>query len=287
MLQIPGFHGPRVAQAAKEMNGRTPQIAANKQEISRAWPVAGVIGAVGRLIADTVLPPLCLSCRASVQGHGGVCAACWRSIDFIESPVCDRLGIPLPYPTDGTIVSAAALADPPVYARARAVARYDGTLRDLIHGLKYRDRHEGVSLFARWMVHAGADILREADMLVPVPLARMRLWERRFNQSALLSRAIARLQDIPDAPFVLERSRRTASQIGLTPDQRRRNVAGAFRVPDTKRADIASRNILLIDDVITTGATANACAKALLRAGAGRVDVIALGRVVDPLTPRL
>lgn len=269
------------------MNGKSAQIAANRQDTSRTWFAVGAIGAVGRLIADIVLPPLCLSCRASVQGHGGVCAACWRAIDFIEAPLCDRLGVPLPFPSDGSIVSAAALADPPVYGRARAVARYDGTLRHLIHGLKYRDRHEGVNLFARWMVHAGADVLNDADTMVPVPLARMRLWERRFNQSALLARAIARLQDVPETPFVLERTRRTASQIGLSPDQRRRNVAGAFRVPDGRRADIAGKNVLLIDDVITTGATADACARALLRAGATHVDVLALGRVVDPLTPRL
>ena len=242
---------------------------------------------LGGFVADIVLPPLCLACRASVQGHGGVCPECWRDIDFIEDPRCDRLGIPLPYPSGETIVSAAALADPPQYGRARAAARYDGTLRKLVHGLKYRDRHEGIELFSRWMVHAGEDVLRDAEMLVPVPLARMRLWERRFNQAALLSRAIARISSVQEAPFALERTRRTASQIGLSVEQRRRNVAGAFRVPEKYRAAIESRNLIVVDDVVTTGATANACAKALLGAGAARVDVLALGRVVDPLTPRL
>ncbi|MEM8744814.1 MAG: ComF family protein, partial [Pseudomonadota bacterium] len=226
-------------------------------------------------------------CRAPVQGHGGVCAACWREIDFIENPRCDRLGIPLPYPTDETIVSAAAVANPPKYHRARAVARYDGTLRKLVHGLKYRDRHEGVELFARWMVHAGEDLLNDADLLVPVPLARMRLWTRRFNQSALLSKAIARLSSVPESPSLLERTRRTASQVGLSTEQRRRNVAGAFHVAEKHGHEIDGKRVVLVDDVITTGATANACASALLRAGAAQVDVLALGRVVDPLTPRL
>lgn len=242
---------------------------------------------VAHKLADVVLPPLCLACRAPVQGHGGVCGACWREIDFIEAPRCDRLGVPLPFPAGDTIVSAAALAEPPQYGRARAVARYDGTLRKLVHGLKYRDRHEGIELFARWMCHSGADVLRDADWLVPVPLARMRLWQRRFNQAALLASAIARVTHVPDAPFVLQRTRRTATQVGLSVEQRRRNVAGAFSVPEGRRAEIAGKNLVLVDDVITTGATANACARALLRAGAGRVDVLALGRVVDPLTPRL
>ncbi|MFQ5625573.1 MAG: ComF family protein [Methyloligellaceae bacterium] len=238
-------------------------------------------------LADFILPPRCLVCRAPVQGHGGLCAKCWPGIDFIEPPRCDRLGIPLPVPSDGPVVSAAALADPPVYDRARAVARYDGAMRELVHALKYGDRHEGVTLFSRWMIHAGADVLEDADVIVPVPLARTRLWGRRFNQAALLARAVGRAANIPDKPFALERIRRTPSQVGLSAEQRRRNVAGAFRVPGRRRAQVAERNIVIVDDVITTGATANACARTLKRAGAARVDVLALARVVDPLTPRL
>ena len=137
------------------------------------------------------------------------------------------------------------------------------------------------------MVHAGADILEDTDILVPVPLAKTRLWSRRFNQSALLARAIARNRNAPDNPFALDRIRRTVSQVGLSTEQRKQNVAGAFRVPEKQHASVAGRNVLLIDDVITTGATANACARALKAAGAARVDVLALTRVVDPLTSRL
>ena len=240
-----------------------------------------------RGVADFILPPLCLICRGSVQGHGGLCAQCWSGIDFIEPPRCDRLGIPLPVPSDELVVSAAALADPPIYDRARAVARYDGAMRELIHALKYGDRHEGVALFARWMIHAGADVIAGADIIVPVPLAHLRLWSRRFNQAALLARAIGKAANIPDDPFALKRIRRTPSQVGLSAEQRRRNVAGAFRVPERRLPEVADRNVLIIDDVITTGATANACARTLKRAGAARVDVLALARVVDPLTPRL
>ena len=280
---------PRLLRAAdgSRMKSETTQVPSDSRTGLHTGSVIAGLRKLGETVADIVLPPLCLSCRASVQGHGGVCAACWREIDFIEHPRCDRLGVPLPYPSGETIVSAAALADPPQYGRARAVARYDGTLRKLVHGLKYRDRHEGIKLFARWMIQAGGDLLADADLLVPVPLARMRLWTRRFNQSGLLAKEISRLSGIPENPFVLQRTRRTASQVGLSSEQRRRNVAGAFDVPGTHRAMIDGRKLVLIDDVITTGATANACARTLLGAGAARVDVLALGRVVDPLTPRL
>lgn len=250
-------------------------------------PLKSFFGKTANKLADFVLPPLCLVCRSSVVGHGGLCAKCWPDIDFIEPPRCDVLGIPLPYPSDETVVSAVALADPPDYDRARVVACYDGVMRELIHGLKYGDRHEGLKLFCRWMKHAGADVLEGADLLVPVPLARTRLWSRRFNQSALLASALDHVGGLADNPFVLERTRRTASQVGLSTEQRKKNVAGAFRVPEQQRSHIADRNILLIDDVITTGATVNACATALKRSGAARVDVLALARVVDPLTPRL
>lgn len=238
-------------------------------------------------IADLLLPPVCLSCRSLTADHGGLCARCWARVDFIEPPVCDRLGIPLPYALGEPIVSAAALADPPKYDRARAVARYGDVMRDLIQGLKYRDRHEGTKLFGRWLVHAGRALLADADMLVPVPLYRLRLWSRRFNQAALLASRVSEITGIPCEPFVLQRTRRTASQVGLTPEQRRRNVAGAFAVLRDKHRQVQGKTLVLVDDVITTGATADASARALRRAGAARVDVLALARVVDPLAPSL
>lgn len=235
--------------------------------------------------ADLLLPPLCLSCRSAVEGHGGLCAECWSGINFIEAPVCDRLGVPLPYATGGTVVSGAALADPPLYDRARAVARYDDVMRDLVHGLKYRDRQEGMALFGRWLARAGTALFADRAVLVPVPLYRARLWSRRFNQSAMLASSVSAETGLASNPFCLARTRRTASQVGLSAEQRRRNVAGAFEVPENRRGDVEGRVVILVDDVITTGATANACARILKRAGAQRVDVLALARVVDPLDP--
>lgn len=232
-----------------------------------------------KALTDVVVPPLCLSCRAHIEVADALCATCWRRIDFITAPVCDRLGIPLPYDTGGPTVSVAALANPPVYDRARAVARFDDRVRYLVHRLKYSDQHDGVALLGRWLHGAAAPLLPGTDLIVPVPLNRWRLWQRRFNQAALLAQALGRHSQIPVDPLVLVRGRATPSQVGMTADQRRRNVQGAFQVPARKRALIAGRNILLVDDVITTGATVDACARVLKRFGAARVDVAAVALV--------
>ena len=261
-------------------------LPARDREVSYQTIRLKLVGSLNRL-ADFFLPPLCLGCRRHVSAHDALCGECWSRVDFIVEPYCDVLGIPLSYSAGERIVSAAALANPPVYDRARAVAHYDGVMRDLVHSLKYGDRHEGVKLMSRWLDHAGAVLLCDADVIIPVPLARTRLWSRRFNQAALLAQKLAVARNIPANLFALERTRRTMSQVGLSADQRKRNVAGAFKVPLSQRPKIENRNILLVDDVVTTGATANACARALKKAGAARVDVLALARVVDPLAPSL
>jgi ComF family protein len=160
-------------------------------------------------------------------------------------------------------------------------------MRDMVHGLKYRDRTEGLALFGRWLARAGEALFADDPVLVPVPLYRGRLWRRRFNQSAMLAKAVSLETGLAANLYCLKRTRATVSQIGLSAEQRRRNVAGAFAVPESRRGDLAGKEIILVDDVITTGATANACARILKRAGAARVDVLALARVVDPLAPTL
>jgi ComF family protein len=233
--------------------------------------------------ADLLVPPVCASCRTSVADHDTLCPECWRSVDFIRPPLCDVLGIPLPYDSGGRMVSAAALAAPPAYRRARAVAHYNDRLREMVHGLKYADQHHGGRLFGRWLVVAGRELLADAELIVPVPLARYRLWRRRFNQAALLAGAVAAETGKPYAPLVLRRTKATASQVGLTSDQRRRNVQGAFSVPESARAFISGRQVLLVDDVVTTGSTVDAAAGALLRGGAAAVDVLALARVTGEI----
>lgn len=200
---------------------------------------------------------------------------------FIRPPLCDVLGIPLPFDTGGRMVSAAAVAFPPAYNRARAVAHHSGAMRTLVHQLKYADRHDGRRLMGRWLADAGGELLPGVDVIVPVPLSRLRLVLRHYNQAAVLAGELSRQTGVPADPLLLRRIRMTRSQVGMTRDQRRRNVAGAFHVPDRRRSGLAGRNVLLLDDVITTGATADACARALKRAGAARVDVLALALVTS------
>ena len=230
---------------------------------------------------DVFLPPVCLGCEARLDAHDALCPSCWRTIDFIRPPLCDCLGIPMPYDTGGRMLSAAAVADPPNYDRARAVARYDGLMRDLIHDFKFRDTHDARALFGRWLSEAGAALIAECDVIIPVPLARWRLLTRRFNQSQILAAEIAKRTGKPVAPFSLLRVRTTKNQVGLSRTERRRNVAGAFAVAPGQLASVAGKAVLLIDDVVTTGATASSAARALKKAGAARVDVLALALAGD------
>jgi ComF family protein len=249
-----------------------------REESASQWTAGALRRAAGAL-ADLVVPPLCLSCHALIATHDALCPACWGKIDFIREPLCDRLGIPMPFDTGGTMISAAAAADPPDYDRARAVARFDGVMRELVHDLKFRDRHDARRLFGRWLAEAGAGLLADADLIVPVPLTRGRLFGRRFNQSAILALEVSRLTGVKAETLALVRVRRTPPQVGLTREQRRQNVAGAFAVAGDRKARIEGAKVVLIDDVITTGATAGACARALKRAGAARVDGLALALV--------
>jgi ComF family protein len=252
-----------------------------------AFPARGGAGAVLlrpvlTRLADLLLPPVCIACRRRILSHGLLCGTCFASIDFIAPPLCASLGVPLPYEAGEGTLCAAAIASPPVYDRARAAARYSDTMRELIQSFKYRDRHEGLPLFARWLTKAGAELLADADLIVPVPLYPSRLWWRRFNQSAMLAHAVGRLAGVPVDCAVLKRVKRTASQVGLSAEQRRRNVRGAFKVDRAHAASVRDKKLVVIDDVITTGATAESCARALKRAKAARVDVLVLARAVEP-----
>lgn len=230
---------------------------------------------------QAVLPPTCLSCRKPAGGAGGLCAKCWQEAGFIERPYCERLGTPFAYDSGGPLISPAAFADPPAFDRARAAMRFSDVARDLVHLLKYGDRLDLAKPFSSWMARAGGELLHEADVLVPVPLHWTRLFQRRFNQSAELARGLARRTKVPVIDDVLVRVRATPPQVGLARDERAKNVHGAFSVEQAMRAKVKGKRIVLVDDVLTTGATANACARVLRRAGATRIDVLTLARVVD------
>lgn len=232
-----------------------------------------------RYAADLILPPVCLHCRSPLAVHGVLCATCWQGIDFIQPPLCDRLGHPLPYASEAKPLSTAALRRPPAYARARAVARFDGVMRELIHGFKYSDHHEAVGMFVRMLASAGRELLAEADVIMPVPLHPSRLWKRRYNQAAILANGLARATGKPLDLWSLRRAAKTAQQANLTGQARRQNVADAFALAPNAAARIAGRRILLIDDVITTGSTLEACTHVLRKGGASDVDCLALALV--------
>jgi ComF family protein len=199
---------------------------------------------------------------------------------LIERPYCERLGIPFDVDLGGSLLSPAAIADPPVFGRARAVAEYEGTARTLVHRLKYGDRLDLARALGAMMARAGSELLAEADLVVPVPLHWSRLWRRRFNQASALGEVLSGAAGIPFDPLILARVRPTRPQVGLSRPQRRENLQGAFRVPDAARPRLAGKRVLLVDDVLTTGSTANAAARVLLRAEASAVDVLAFARVV-------
>ena len=244
----------------------------------------GVLGHAAKLTLDIALPTLCVSCREPVHGEG-VCAACWSKLSFIAPPYCPRLGIPFVYDPGPDMLSMEAIASPPAYQRARAAVRYDEVARTLVHALKYQDRTDLAPTMGRWMARAGRELLDGADMLIPVPLHWRRAWHRRYNQSGALARAIEHHSGVRLKSELLRRIRRTEQQVGLSRTQRASNVQGAFQVASDREAEVQGRRVILIDDVLTSGATIDACARALLRAKAAQVDALVFARVVDSPRP--
>jgi ComF family protein len=250
---------------------------------SRLAQLRGGVRAALRVALDMALPPLCPSCREPLGDGAGLCAACWSKLSLIEPPYCARLGIPFTYDPGPGLLSMEAIAAPPAYDRARAAVRYDDTARALVLSFKYSDRLDLAPMMGRWMARAGRELLADADALLPVPLHWRRLWARRFNQSAALAGAISDNCGVPVMHDALKRVRATPQQVGLSKTERADNVQGAFRVPAEHKVNVAGRRLVLIDDVLTSGATADTCARALLRAGAAHVDVLVFARVVAPL----
>ena len=245
-----------------------------------AWGLRGVT----RGLLDLLLPPECAMCGASVETPGQLCPDCFRRTGFITAPFCLRCGVPFAATALGgpeSLCPHCRLA-PPLFDRARAALRYDAHGRRLILPFKHADRTELAAVFAPHMARAGAELLRDADLLVPVPLHRLRLFQRKYNQAALLARALARIAGREALLDGLVRLRATASLGTKSASERAAEVADAFTVRPRRADRIRGQRLLLIDDVMTSGATANACAAALLAAGASAVDVLVAARVPDP-----
>lgn len=239
-----------------------------------------ILRGAARLFLDSLLPPQCLACNAVVAAPGSLCATCFARISFIAPPHCERCGTPFEGAVIDDLVCGACLKDGPVFSRARAAFVYAEDSRALILKLKHGDRTDAAVHLARWLQRAGAELIASCDVIVPVPLHRWRLLMRTYNQAALLANALHKLTGKPVAPQALVRTRATPSQGKLHRQERQLNVARAFAVKSPFA--IAGRRVLLVDDVLTIGATANACARALLEAGAREVDVLALARVAKP-----
>ncbi|HET9149707.1 MAG TPA: ComF family protein [Alphaproteobacteria bacterium] len=250
-----------------------PNAAVRARALPGRW-----LRTVGARLLDVALPPRCLSCGGIVAEAGALCPACWSGVEFITAPMCDACGLPLTAaPANDALLCGACAASAPPWRRARSVFRYQGVGRALVLAFKHGDRLDAAPTLARWLARAGGPLLAEIDVIVPVPLHRRRLFARRYNQAAVLALALGRIAALPVAVDGLMRMRATPSQGGLDRLGRARNVRGAFAA--RPQGAIKERRVLLIDDVLTTGATVGACVRALKAAGAASVDVLTLARV--------
>ena len=230
-------------------------------------------------LLNLLLPPLCLACDAPVDRNATLCGKCWSAIHFIAPPWCSCCGAPFEAPVGEGMLCASCIAYPPAFAAARAAMLYDDASKPLLLGFKHGDRTYMAAPLAGWMQRAAADLWAEIDLLIPVPLHRWRLLQRRYNQAALLARKLGVLTDKSVLPDGLLRLRPTPAQGHMNRAERAKNVKGAFGVNPRHHAAIQGKTILLIDDVLTTGATVNVCSEVLLGAGAREVNVLTLARV--------
>ena len=225
---------------------------------------------------DVIYPPRCLTCTEPTEQGANLCADCWADTTFITGAICDICGTPLPGETDGKITCDSCITHLPAWDTGRAAVIYAGGGRRAVLSLKHGDRLDMARPLAEWMARFGDDLLGQADAIVPVPLHWRRLFKRKFNQSAELARHLSAISGRQYIPDLLVRDRFTPSQDGLTRDERHENQRGVFSVHKRRETP---KNILLVDDVMTTGATLSACAETLRAAGAERIDALVLARV--------
>lgn len=240
----------------------------------------GTLGRALRPVLDFVLPPRCAMCHTDVSEPQSLCGTCWAQVAFIADPACAACDRPFEYFTQEHALCAACVKERPLPGVLKSALVYDEISRPLLMRFKHGDGTSLAPMLAKWMALRGADLLKDADLIIPVPLHWTRLLARRYNQAALLCREIDFLTHVPWDPHILKRVKRTPSQGHLSKVQRLSNVAAAFQVPEHLRPKVKDKRIVLIDDVMTTGATLGACAKALIAAGARQVDGLVLARTV-------
>ena len=243
-------------------------------------PVGTALSRGGALLLDQLYPPTCLGCHQPVVEAHTLCARCFAQLRPISAPYCPVLGIPFGAALGPGVLSAEAIADPPPFGRARAALVYNEAARRIVSRLKYGDQPELARFCARLMAPAGRDLWGGDPVLVPVPLHFSRRIERRYNQSAELAQALGKALGLRVDAALARRVRRTRQQVGLSGDQRRRNVAGAFATHPDLLGRLAGRPVVLIDDVYTTGSTLRALTHQLRRGGVHQIDVMTFARVV-------
>ncbi|MEX0583217.1 MAG: ComF family protein [Sneathiella sp.] len=242
--------------------------------------VSQFINQMQKTVLDAVFPPGCVNCAEPIDTPGNLCGRCWPEMTYISAPFCDICGYPFEYYAGDGMICAACLKRPPAYSKARAVLKYDEASRDMILGYKHSDQTNRAPTFAQWMYRAGMSLIEDCDVICPVPLHRQRLIRRRYNQSAMLAGELSKLSGKPAILDLITRKRQTRTQGGLSARARFRNVRGAFDVNPARGMLLEGARVLLIDDVLTTGATVEACSKCLLGAGALNVDILTFSRVV-------
>ena len=240
----------------------------------------GAVSTAWNTVLDAVMPPRCPISGSSVDKAGQLSPQAWSALHFIDAPYCWRCGVPFAVEYGNNIECPSCVKEMPTYDRARAAVVYDDASHKLVVGFKHADRTELAPALAKWIERISHSMISTRSYLVPVPLHRRRLWGRRYNQSALLAQSVAKFTGALYAPRILARNRPTPPQKNLSASGRKRNMAGAFSVLPTATKTVENAQIVLVDDVLTTGATLSACAKALKRAGAARVDAVVLARVV-------
>ena len=238
-------------------------------------------------LLDFLLPLRCAICDCELANAPALCGYCWTQLDFITGTICYRTGIPLPFKIGEQTLSLNAIKNPPIYERARSALHYSGATRQLIHKFKFHHRLELVKLMIPWLITTGQEYFREADFIIAVPLYKSRLLQRRFNQSAELARGLSKKTNIPIKIEWLRRTRKTLPQTGLSRHARQKNLRTAFSIHKKHYHALKNKHIILIDDVMTTGATAEACTKTLLRAGVAKVDILTVARVITPASIKI
>lgn len=223
-----------------------------------------------------------MACHTYISDQVGLCMACWADMQFIQAPICDVTGTPLPHDSGENILSLEALSDPPRYDKARVALKFNAHARRLIHKLKYHDQQHIAPLMAKMMLHAARDLLVNGDAVIvcPVPLHHWRYFRRRFNQADLLARQVARQSQAAYMPKLIKRIRSTKTQVGLTREERQKNVKGAFVLNAKWVEQARGKTIFIVDDVITTGATVDEIASCLKAEGLAPVYILAFAKII-------